>query len=64
MANPDLQTFHGLAEQGNLVPVWKLLTADLETPVSAYLKLAEGAEYAFVLGSALDATPTSARHPT
>ncbi|MDE0126171.1 MAG: anthranilate synthase component I [Bryobacterales bacterium] len=51
MANPDLQTFHGLAEQGNLIPVWKVLTADLETPVSAYLKLAEGADYAFLLES-------------
>ena len=51
MAYPDLETFHELAGQGNLIPVWKLLTADLETPVSAYLKLADGADYAFLLES-------------
>lgn len=51
MANPDLQTFQELAGKGNLVPVWKLLTADLETPVSAYLKLAERQDYAFLLES-------------
>ena len=51
MASPDLQTFQKLAGEGNLVPVWKLLTADLETPVSAYLKLAEGQHYAFLLES-------------
>ncbi len=27
---------------GSLVPVWRELPADLETPVSAYLKLARG----------------------
>ena len=51
MAGPDLQTFQELARKGNLVPVWRLLTADLETPVSAYLKLAEGQDYAFLLES-------------
>ena len=48
---PDFQTFQQLAGEGNLVPVWKVLTADLETPVSAYLKLAERADYAFLLES-------------
>ncbi len=33
------------------MPVWKVLTADLETPVSAYLKLADRQEYAFLLES-------------
>ena len=51
MAIPDFQTFQQLAGAGNLVPVWKVLTADLETPVSAYLKLAERADYAFLLES-------------
>lgn len=32
----DIRTF---AQQGNLVPVWHELPADLETPVSVYLKL-------------------------
>ena len=51
MAVPDFQTFQQRAGAGNLVPVWKVLTADLETPVSAYLKLAERADYAFLLES-------------
>ncbi len=51
MANPDLQAFRALVGGGNLVPVWKVLAADLETPVSAYLKLAEGRDYAFLLES-------------
>ena len=51
MVKPDFQSFRAFAAQGNLVPVWKVLTADLETPVSAYLKLAEGREYAFLLES-------------
>lgn len=51
MVEPDFESFRALAARGNLVPVWKVLTADLETPVSAYLKLAEGREYAFLLES-------------
>jgi len=33
---PDKKTFLEKAKQGNLVPVWKELLADQETPVSAY----------------------------
>ena len=51
MVEPDFKSFCALAAQGNLVPVWRVLTADLETPVSAYLKLAEGREHAFLLES-------------
>ena len=49
--NPDFKTFQTLAAQGNLAPVWKSYVADLETPVSAYLKLATGREYSFLLES-------------
>jgi anthranilate synthase component 1 len=31
--------------------VWRRIPADLETPVSAYLKLAQGQDYAFLLES-------------
>ncbi len=48
---PDFNTFQQHAAKGNLVPVWKVLTADLETPVSAYLKLAEGETHSFLLES-------------
>jgi anthranilate synthase component 1 len=36
---PDRQTFLEKAKQGNLVPVWKELLADQETPVSAYKRV-------------------------
>ncbi len=40
-----------MAGPGRLVPVYAELLADLETPVSAYLKLAAGEPYAFLLES-------------
>src|SRR5260370_30206808 len=43
--------FEALAAQGyNLIPVLREIAADLETPVSAFLKVARG-EYAFLLES-------------
>jgi anthranilate synthase component 1 len=36
---PDRPTFLKLAQQGNVIPVYADLMADLETPVSAYAKL-------------------------
>ncbi|MCL6482103.1 MAG: anthranilate synthase component I [Firmicutes bacterium] len=51
MIQPDYKTFVRLARQGNLVPVYTTMTADLLTPVSAYLKLAQRARYSFLLES-------------
>ncbi len=48
---PDLKTFLAQAREGNVVPVYKIVTADLETPVSAYLKLASRELYSFLLES-------------
>jgi len=48
---PDYKTFAALARQGNLVPVYATVTADLLTPVSAYLRAARGARYSFLLES-------------
>ena len=39
MVTPDRETFLGRAQRGNLVPVWRELLADMETPVSAYERL-------------------------
>jgi len=39
MYHPTLDKVKELAKQSNLVPVWRELPADLETPVSVYLKL-------------------------
>jgi anthranilate synthase component 1 len=43
--------FSRLATQGTFVPVCKEIIADLLTPVSAFLKIAEHADYAFLLES-------------
>jgi anthranilate synthase component 1 len=51
MIQPDYRTFCRLARQGNLVPVYDTVTTDLLTPVSAYLRLARDARYAFLLES-------------
>jgi anthranilate synthase component 1 len=40
---PSLETFRGLAKEGNLVPVFRELSADLDTPVSVFLKLKQEA---------------------
>ncbi len=39
MYQPTLDQMEQLAEQGNLIPIYRELPADLETPVSVYLKL-------------------------
>ncbi|HCI86140.1 MAG TPA: anthranilate synthase component I [Dehalococcoidia bacterium] len=39
---PDPDTFKELANDHNLIPVYREISADLETPVSAYLKTATG----------------------
>ncbi len=43
--------FLGYASQGNLIPVFKEIYGDLETPVAAYMKLASMAKYSFLLES-------------
>ena len=51
MILPNFKTFAQLAKQGNLVPVYDTFTADMLTPVGAYLRLAQAAKYAFLLES-------------
>ena len=43
--------FKELATRGTFVPVYKEIVADLLTPVSAFLKIAEHSDYAFLLES-------------
>src|SRR5579862_50842 len=47
----SFETFKELALRGTFVPVCKEIMADLLTPVSAFLKIAENADYAFLLES-------------
>jgi anthranilate synthase component 1 len=48
---PSLDTFSNTYEAGQSQVVWTRLVADLETPVSAFLKLAEGRPYSFLFES-------------
>ena len=50
MYYPTLAEVKQLASKGNLVPVYREIEADLETPVSAYLKVAKP-PYSFLLES-------------
>ncbi len=47
---PDFKTFTKLVKKGNLVPVYTELLADLETPVSSFLKICHS-DYAYLLES-------------
>src|SRR5437016_13148986 len=47
----SFEQFKELARRGTFVPVCKEIVADLLTPVSAFLKIAEHADYAFLLES-------------
>ena len=38
MYYPSLKDFRKKAQHGNLIPVFKSILADMETPVSAYKK--------------------------
>jgi len=51
MIQPSFAEFSRLARQGNLIPVYDVFSADLLTPVSAYLRIAQGARYSFLLES-------------
>ncbi|MBI4629816.1 MAG: anthranilate synthase component I [Candidatus Rokubacteria bacterium] len=48
--SPTREEFRALAGRGNLVPVYAELPADLDTPLSAYLRLRPG-PYSFLLES-------------
>ena len=50
MYSPSFQEFCRKAEQGNLIPVYKEILADMETPVSAFRKI-NGGRYTFLLES-------------
>ncbi len=51
MYYPDEKTFKEKARRGNLVPVYTEVIADLETPVSAFMKMGDS-PYSFLLESA------------
>ncbi|MFA5276234.1 MAG: anthranilate synthase component I, partial [Candidatus Omnitrophota bacterium] len=50
MFTPNFEEFKKLAKKGNVIPVYKEINVDLDTPVSAFLKLKKS-DYAFLLES-------------
>jgi anthranilate synthase component I len=50
-ATPTAADFARLAQKHTLVPVFRTVTADLETPVSAFLRIAAEEPEAFLLES-------------
>ena len=50
MYSPDLQTFRQLANHGTLIPVYREIMADMDTPVTAFRKIDDG-RYSFLLES-------------
>jgi len=51
MTQTTFEEFTDLASRGTFVPVCREIMADLLTPVSAFLKIAEHSDYAFLLES-------------
>lgn len=50
MYYPSKEEFVALAQKGNVIPVYREILADFETPISAFLKVEEG-EYSYLLES-------------
>src|ERR1700722_20767585 len=51
MLRPDFKEFSHLAREATLIPVVKSVSADLLTPVSAFLAIAADEPHAFLLES-------------
>src|SRR5215472_14167488 len=51
MRQPDFKAFSRLAREATLIPVVKSVSADLLTPVSAFLAIAQKESHAFLLES-------------
>ncbi|MGF1460795.1 MAG: anthranilate synthase component I family protein [Leptolyngbyaceae cyanobacterium] len=51
MVFPSFEQFQALATQGNFIPVYQELAADIDTPVTAWHKVCKSAPYSFLLES-------------
>jgi len=51
MITPDLSTFKDLAAQSGMVPVCREIVADMDTPLTAFAKVAAGRNHVFLLES-------------
>lgn len=51
MTSLNYQDFLALTSQGNFIPIYQELVADLDTPVSAWYRVCQGQSYSFLLES-------------
>ena len=51
MSYPDFAMFQELSQKGNLIPVYREIMADTDTPVTAFRKLDDGQRYSFLFES-------------
>jgi len=51
MNKPDFEEFTALSKKGNLVPVYQEILSDVDTPVTAFMKLGSG-KFSYLLESA------------
>ena len=51
MHKPDLETFRHLASEAGLVPVYREIVADLDTPLTIFAKVAAFDSHAFLFES-------------
>ncbi len=51
MYNPDFTTFAGMTDQSGLVPVYRTIIADLDTPLTLFAKIAGERSHAFLFES-------------
>lgn len=51
MIYPSIEQFQKIRKKGNLIPIYREILGDLDTPVSAYYKIAEDSEFSFLLES-------------
>jgi anthranilate synthase component 1 len=51
MHKPDLETFNKLATEAGLVPVYREIVADLDTPLTIFAKVAANDSHAFLFES-------------
>ena len=58
----NFNQFKKLAKDYNLIPIYEIITADMLTPVLAYLKIREMSRYNFLLESVEGTTAGMARY--
>ncbi len=66
MYAPDYETFEKLSREGNLIPLYREILADIETPVSVFTKLRDPMPFCWKAWRGAKSggvTPSSGRTP-